>query len=100
LPQAGHTDDQKIISVSQAAAEFHLAHGDYVVTAEACDGLDDDCNGEVDEGCDVCSPEGAVRCNGTGFDTCASGLWVYRDCSPGTECRPLDSSILCDFPTQ
>lgn len=41
--------------------------------------------------------DGAMRCNGTGFDTCSEGAWVYRECGPGTSCVPTGTTILCDF---
>ena len=42
--------------------------------------------------------EGAFRCDGTGFDTCSGGTWVYRDCAPGTACVETGpSTIVCDF---
>jgi hypothetical protein len=96
------TIKQQILSVSQTAVASHLAHGDYVVTAETCDGLDNNCNGVADEECDVCSQDqdGVFRCSGTGFDKCDHAKWIHFNCPPGTECRTLGSSILCDFPTQ
>jgi len=45
-----------------------------------------------------CPTNGAMKCNGKGFDTCDNGSTVYRDCGPGTECRPFQESILCDWP--
>jgi hypothetical protein len=55
-----------------------------------------------------------MECSGTGFNTCdyshdAADLtaatapgsvlkWVYRDCAPGTACRPFNGAILCDWP--
>jgi hypothetical protein len=46
----------------------------------------------------TCSLEGEMRCQGTGFVTCDHGVWVFRDCAPGTVCRPFNGSILCDWP--
>jgi hypothetical protein len=45
-----------------------------------------------------CATEGLMQCCGTGFVTCDHGQFVYRDCAPGTECRPFQGSILCDWP--
>lgn len=42
--------------------------------------------------------DGTTKCNGTGFDTCNDGGWVYRDCAPGTACKPFNGTIVCDFP--
>jgi hypothetical protein len=46
-----------------------------------------------------CTVEGAMHCQGTGFVTCDHGVEVFRDCAPGTVCRPFQGSILCDFPS-
>lgn len=46
-----------------------------------------------------CSPEGSMVCSGTGFNTCDQGKWMYRACAPGTVCRQIGASILCDWPT-
>ena len=41
-----------IINVSEKAVPAHLAHGDWLVEDEVYDGVDNDCDGEVDE--DLC----------------------------------------------
>lgn len=44
--------------------------------------------------------DGAMRVHGTGFDTCAQGVWVYRDCAPGTVAVQIGPDlIVCDWPT-
>jgi hypothetical protein len=60
-----------------------------------------------------CDTLGKMVCSGTGFNTCdysheqadiAAGIegqvlrYVYRDCAPGTACRPFNGAILCDWP--
>jgi hypothetical protein len=45
-----------------------------------------------------CSTPGQMTCSGTGFNTCDNGKNVYRDCAPGTACRPFNGAILCDWP--
>ena len=41
-----------VINVSEKAVPAHLAHGDWLVEEEVYDGIDNDCDGEVDE--DLC----------------------------------------------
>jgi hypothetical protein len=45
---------------------------------------------------DSCDTEGEMRVNGTGFDTCDNGRWVYRACAAGTHAEADgDGRILC-----
>jgi putative metal-binding protein len=60
--------------------------------AEACNGLDDDCNGQVDD-----APSGGPMrraCNsacGTGVEECVAGGWAYCTVSPSDEtCNGVD----------
>jgi hypothetical protein len=44
-----------------------------------------------------CDQDGLMVCYENGFYTCANNKWIYRDCSAGTKCKQLGTSILCDF---
>jgi hypothetical protein len=84
----------KIMSISVNALPAHLAHGDNVVGEEVCNGVDDDCNGKVDEA----DPNlGALCRSGEGvseFGTlrCQAGTLVcVRESPPTTDiCNGLD----------
>ncbi len=49
------------------------------------------------EGQGGCEPNGFLKCSSTGFSTCDHNNWVYRDCAPGTSCKPFGNSIICDY---
>ena len=74
------TPAEKTMTVSASAVDAHVGHGDHPGR------------------CLACSVEGAMECDGTGFVTCDHGTWVYRECAPGTACRPSEDSIICDWP--
>ena len=38
-----------------------------------------------------------MKCNGESFDTCANGVWINRACAPGTACKQVGNSIVCDW---
>ena len=76
--------------------------GDTVPNSERCNGLDDDCDGTVDEGCD-CIDGSARPCGSSmglceeGLQTCSSGRWdeCIDDVGPDSEiCDGLDND--CD----
>ena len=71
---------------------------------EVCDGRDNDCDGEVDEGCEACDEDGATRACGEetgrceqGTQTCDNGVWSACDGAEGPfteECNGEDDD--CD----
>ena len=60
-------------------------------TAEACDGVDNNCNGSVDDGITCGCINGQTRdvacgtgaCAATGTETCVNGEWSGSTCVPG-----------------
>jgi hypothetical protein len=84
-----------------AAGEWSVCSGELLPGAESCgldglgNGLDDDCDGEVDEGCG-CNEEGAAtQCYGgptgtSGVGVCRAG---HRLCSAGTWGSCLDQVL-------
>jgi len=50
--------------------------------SEACNGLDDNCNGEVDE----IWPEVGTPCDSSDLDLCKSGVWACTADEKGVEC--------------
>ena len=52
-------------------------------TAETCDGLDNNCNGSVDEDLTQTTSCGVGACAATGIETCSNGSWVGDTCVAG-----------------
>ena len=44
-----------------------------------------------------CTNMGEMKCDGNGFNTCIYDNWVFRECAPGTTCKQLENTIICDF---
>jgi len=56
---------------------------------EICDGKDNNCNGEIDEGLTRTTTCGVGECAGnTGIETCSAGKWIADTCDPLSGATP------------
>lgn len=46
----------------------------------------------------VCSINGSLKCDNGAFLTCDNNKWIRRECAPGTICKEISNSIVCDYP--
>jgi hypothetical protein len=81
-----HAPDAPPDALPDAAAE-HPAPPACVPTTEICNGVDDDCNGQVDENLP------AIPCPNGGYQYCVAGR--YSDCPRRCEVCVPGSSITC-----
>jgi hypothetical protein len=80
---------------SDAAPEHPDANPDCVPTGnEQCNGLDDDCDGPIDED----FPTKDMPCDGADADDCMEGTWVCNPAGDGVVCNDEtgDATEVCD----
>lgn len=76
-----------ILTIAGPAVPAHEAHGDWRVSAEVCDGVDNECNGVVDDGGSTLC-DNALFCDGAETCTGAAGCQAGTppDCSDEIPC--------------
>jgi hypothetical protein len=71
----GYTENQGDCDDTNAAVNL--------AASELCDGVDNNCNGSIDEGLTQPTTCGLGQCGGSaGIETCANGVWENDTCDP------------------
>jgi hypothetical protein len=76
-------------------AEYNYT-GNYQAEETKCDGLDNDCDGETDEGCECSCNEDCDDYNVCTIDQCIDGVCMYENAEDGTVCDDGNLSTIND----
>jgi hypothetical protein len=91
----GDPTNHQLISISENAYATHVAHGDTPVGPEVCDGVDNDCNGIIDDqvAADADCHDG-IACT---LDACTAGACSHPPdngvCAAGEACEPTSGCV-------